>query len=149
MTAPNGPPLPCGHAFAALKLSRVGITECSACRAAVAKADRLNGWKEIAAALGVDRATAIAWYEREFDPLPVRHDRKGVYASRAALERWLYAGDMPLAVHTELKRLRACVPDIQRLEAELEQLKAQFAAGAAHGAAPLAPSASSRPTPGA
>ena len=149
MTAPAGPPLPCGHAFAALKPNRLGITECSACRAAVGKADRLNGWKEIAAALGVDRATAIGWYERELDPLPVRHDRKAVYASRAALERWLHAGDMPLAVHAELKRLRACVPDLQRLAVELELLKAQVAAMAAHGESPSAPSASSRPTPGA
>ena len=126
MTAPAGPPLPCGHPFAALKPNFLGITECSACRAAFGRADRLDGWKAIAAALGVDRATAIIWHELEIDPLPVRHDRKGVYASRAGLERWLHAGDMPLVVHNELKRLRASVADLERLAADVEQLKVQL-----------------------
>ncbi len=126
MTAPAGPPLPCSHPFEALKPNVVGITECSACRAAFGKADRLDGWKDIASALGVDRATAIAWHNREVDPLPVRHDRKGVYASRAALERWLHAGDMPLAVHDELRRLRASLPDLQQLVADVAKLKARL-----------------------
>jgi len=127
VTAPAGPTLPCGHPFAALTAHPLGIVECSACRAAVGKADRLDGWKDIAAALGVDRATAMTWHNREVDPLPVRRDRKGVYASRAALERWLHGGDMPLAVHDELRRLRAGMAELEQVVAEIAQVKAQLA----------------------
>jgi hypothetical protein len=136
--APPGPPLPCGHPFSALAKNGMGVTECSVCRAALNKTDRLNGWKAIAAALGVDRTTAIGWHEREADRLPVRHDRKGVYASRAALERWLHAGDMPLATHAELQRLRASVPDLQQLAADVERLKVHLGAPAASPASPEA-----------
>jgi len=50
----------------------------------------LDGWKDIAAALGVGIRTAQEWAEREADKLPVSMVAGRARANRAELEAWLH-----------------------------------------------------------
>lgn len=67
--------------------------------------DTAEGWKEIAAALGVSIKTAKKYFEQNIDPLPVRVNHRGVYAHMEALRQWVYRRDLPLAVAQKLKKL--------------------------------------------
>lgn len=59
---------------------------------------RVQGWKEIAEALGVSTVTAQGYARRKVDPLPVywRRCGGGVVAHATALRDWLERQEIPL-----------------------------------------------------
>jgi hypothetical protein len=66
-----------------------------------------EGWKMIAAALGLsERATIDAANRRRVDPLPVRKNHRGVYIARAALVAWLERHDGTYQQAQEIRELR-------------------------------------------
>ena len=67
--------------------------------------ERLEGWKSIAAGIGVSitRARELADPRRSFR-LPVRYGVRGVYVTRLALALWLAQYDAPYGGHDQLKR---------------------------------------------
>ena len=71
---------------------------------AVLGPDRIEGWKAIAAAVGVSvtRVRELADPKRKFQ-LPVRYGARGVYVARVALEGWFAQYDAPYGAHASLK----------------------------------------------
>ena len=65
-------------------------------RSAIAREDRLDSWKEIAAYLNRDVTTVQRWEKREAMPVHRHlHDRMGsVYASRAELDAWVHSRNL-------------------------------------------------------
>ena len=78
-----------------------------------AHADRYEGWKAIAVALGCSVHTAQRWARRNEDPLPVRENHNGMYSIKAALAAWCDRQDKPLQVADELRSLRAEVATLR------------------------------------
>ena len=80
--------------------------------AEIARRDRLESWKEIAAYLRRDVTTVQRWEKREGMPVHRHlHDRVGsVYASRAELDEWVQGRNPPAEPESENGAVAAAPP---------------------------------------